>query len=233
MDAIELAFAGAARQARLVADGTVSSRELVGAVPGPHRPPEPGAQRVPRRLRRGRARAGAARRRPPVRRRGRRRAAAGRPRRDQGRRRRRRRRHDLGHRGARAARPAGQPRRGPAARRGRDRRRPDERAGAHAVAVHGDADLRRDPQPVGARPDSGRLERRLGRGRRGRAVRRGAGQRRGGLDPHPGRLVRALRPQAARGGGSRSGPPTPTPGTASRSSGRSRGRSPTPRCSST
>ena len=32
MDAIELAFAGAARQARLVADGTVSSRELVGAV---------------------------------------------------------------------------------------------------------------------------------------------------------------------------------------------------------
>src|SRR3954468_9614500 len=32
MDAIELAFAGAARQARLVADGTVSSRELVEAV---------------------------------------------------------------------------------------------------------------------------------------------------------------------------------------------------------
>src|SRR3954470_24094665 len=32
MDAIELALAGAARQARLVADGTVSSRELVEAV---------------------------------------------------------------------------------------------------------------------------------------------------------------------------------------------------------
>src|SRR4051794_14741549 len=32
MDAIELAFAGAARQARLVAEGSVSSRELVAAV---------------------------------------------------------------------------------------------------------------------------------------------------------------------------------------------------------
>ena len=44
---------------------------------------------------------------------------------------------------------------------------------------------------------AGRLERRLGRRGRGRAVRGRARLRRRRLDPHPGRLLRAVRPQAA------------------------------------
>ena len=204
-----------------------------GRGPGPHRPPEPGAQRVPRRLRRERADPGRPGRRPAVRRRGRRRPAAGRARGDQGRRRRRGRRHDLGHRGPRAAGPAGQPRGGPAAGRRRDRRRPHERARAHAVAVHRDADLRRDPQPVGPRPHAGRLERRVGRRGRGRPVR---GRRRAataparsGSRPRSAGCSGSSRPAAA----SRSGRPTPTPGTGSPSSARWPAPWPTPPCSST
>ena len=104
MDAIELAFAGAARQARLVADGTVSSRELVGAVLDRIDRLNPVLNAFRAVYAEGALAQAEPRRRPAVRRRGRRRPAAGRPRGDQGRRRRRRRRHDLGHRGARAAR---------------------------------------------------------------------------------------------------------------------------------
>ena len=58
MDATDLAFAGAARQARLIAAGEVSARELVERDARPHRAPRPAAQRLPRRLRRARARRG-------------------------------------------------------------------------------------------------------------------------------------------------------------------------------
>ena len=199
MDAIELAFAGAARQARLVADGTVSSRELVGRGPGPHRPPEPGAQRVPRRLRRERAGPGRPGRRPavaPAR-------AATRPLlgvpvaiKDDA---------DvagdvttLGHRGPRAA---GRCRTATSCARLRA-------AGAIVVGRTNVPELMqwpftetltfgatRNPWDLDRTP--GRLERRLGRRGRGRPVRRRAGQRRRRLDPHPGRVLRAVRAQAA------------------------------------
>ena len=63
-------------------------------------------------------------------------------------------------------------------------------------AVHRVADVRRDPQPVGPQPDARRVQRRLGRrGGRGPGRRR-ARLRRRRLDPHPRRLLRAVRPQA-------------------------------------
>ena len=95
--------------------------------------------------------------------------------------------------------PAAGRRRGrpPPARRRRGHRRQDEDARARALAVHGVGDLGRHPQPVGHRPDTRRLQRRVGRRGRGRDRARRARRRRRGLDPHPGRLHRPLRPQAA------------------------------------
>ena len=83
----------------------------------------------------------------------------------------------------------------PARRRRRDHRQ-DQRPGAGDRPVHGDADLRRHPQPVGPQPHARRVERRLGRRGRGRPGRRRARLRRRRLDPHPRRLLRPLRPQA-------------------------------------
>ena len=66
-----------------------------------------------------------------------------------------------------------------------------------ATRLHRVADVRRHPQPVGPAPHERRLQRRLGdRGRR-RAGQRRARHRRRRLDPHPRRLLRAVRPQAA------------------------------------
>ena len=72
----------------------------------------------------------------------------------------------------------------------------------HVPGARGDvrdrvARLRRDAQPVGPGADLRRLERRLGHRGRRRARRRGAGDGRRGLDPHPGRGVRAVRAEAA------------------------------------
>ena len=70
---------------------------------------------------------------------------------------------------------------------------------ARPVAVHGVDHVGRHPQPVGHGPHAGRLERRVGRrGRRRAGAGRGRRRRRG-LDPHPRRLLRAVRPQAAHG----------------------------------
>ena len=87
--------------------------------------------------------------------------------------------------------------RAPAARRGRDRGRQDDDARARAVAVHRVDHVGRHPQPVGHRPHAGRLERRLGGRGGGRARAGGGGRRRRRLDPHPRRVLRAVRAQAA------------------------------------
>ena len=200
-------------------------------VPGAHRAAEPRAQRLPRRLaEQALAEADAA----DARRGGRRPApAARRAGRDQGRRRRRRRAHTLGPRRTarrRRARDAEVVRR--AARRGRGRRRQDERARADDLAVHGDAELRRDAQPVGARPHAGRLERRLGRGGRRGPVRRRAGLRRRPARSASRRASAGCSASSPSATASRSAPKRDA-GTGSASSGRSRGGWPTPRCSST
>ena len=73
----------------------------------------------------------------------------------------------------------------------------DDDARAGALAVHRVGDLGRHPQPVGYRPDARRVQRRVGRRGRGRDRAGRARRRRRGLDPHPRRLHRPLRPQAA------------------------------------
>ena len=116
-----------------------------------------------------------------------------------------------------------------AAQRGRRDPRQDARARDDDRAVHGVADLRHHPQPVGPAAHAGRLQRRLGGRGRGGPVLGGARLRRRRLDPHPGRLLRAVRAQAAarpradaRRWSSR--------GTTSRPGARSRAASPTARC---
>ena len=65
------------------------------------------------------------------------------------------------------------------------------------LPVHRVADVRGDPQPVASRALAGRQQRRQ-RGRGGRrAGSAGTGLRRRRLDPHPGDLVRPVRPQTA------------------------------------
>src|SRR4051794_35210924 len=61
----------------------------------------------------------------------------------------------------------------------------------------GGGGARRGAQPVGARPHAGRLERRVGRGGRGRPVRRRARHRRRRVDSHPGGVLRRVRHEAA------------------------------------
>ena len=81
----------------------------------------------------------------------------------------------------------------------------------------------------GTRAHRRRLQRRLGRRRRRRARRRGARHRRRRLDPHPRRLLRPVRPQAAarpRADGARLARHVGRPA-------RSRAACSTPRCSST
>ena len=71
-----------------------------------------------------------------------------------------------------------------------------QRARAHAVAVHGERDVRHHAQPLGSPALAGGLERRQRGGGRGgaRGCRCGLGRRR--LDPHPGGVVRVVRPEA-------------------------------------
>ena len=77
--------------------------------------------------------------------------------------------------------------------------REDDAVGVRAHRDDGDAAVRRDPKPVGHRPLSRRVERRV-RGARGRGRRpAGARQRRRRLDPHPGVVLRARRAQADAG----------------------------------
>ena len=83
------------------------------------------------------------------------------------------------------------------ARGGRDRDRQDPRARGRPVALHRDAAARRHPQPLEHRPHPGRLQR---RGRRGRRRGHGPGGdrlRRRRLGPHPRRLDRPGRAEAA------------------------------------
>ena len=86
---------------------------------------------------------------------------------------------------------------------------------------------------MGPQPHAGRLQRRLGGGGRGRPRRRRARLRRRRLDPHPGRLLRPLRPQDRSAAGSRSRRRTSRLARHSRSTARSSAVSPTRRCSST
>ena len=190
----DLAFAGLDEHLRLLASGEVTSRAADRPVPGPDRAPRPGAQRLPRRVRRARAGRGHAGRRAPPRRRGP--PAAGRPDRDQGRHRHPGRGHRLGHRRGRDPGRRGLRARAPAAHRGRRVPRQDQRPRADDHAVHGVADVGHHAQPVGPPAQRRRVERRLCGGRRGRARLGGGGLRRRRLDPDPGRRVRPVRPQA-------------------------------------
>ena len=75
--------------------------------------------------------------------------------------------------------------------------RQDPRARGGPLALHRDAAARRHPQPLEHRPHAGRLQRRR---RGGRGGGRGPGRdrlRRRRLDPHPGRLDRPGRAEAA------------------------------------
>ena len=193
----DLAFAGLAQHTELLARGETTSQELTELFLERIDAPRPDAQRLPRGVRRAwraprphQADARRRERRPAP--------AAGRPAGDQG-------RH--GHRRAQVTamgscaveEPAQRRLRGRAAAAQRRRRDPrqDARARDDDRAVHGVADVRHHPQPVGPAAHARRLERRLGRGGRRRAVLGGARLRRRRLDPHPGRLLRAVRPQAA------------------------------------
>ena len=86
--------------------------------------------------------------------------------------------------------------RAPPARGGRGDPRQDQPARAGDHRRHGVAQLGRHPQPVGHRAHAGWLERRQRRGGGGRPGAAGARHGRRRLDPHPGRLLRAVRPQA-------------------------------------
>ena len=189
----DLAFAGLARQAELVRERRGVRARTGRALLAPDRALRPAAERVRRRLRRAGARSRRTTPRPgplsgvPI-------AVkdemdiAG----------------EVTSHGTQAFDPpatAGLRGRAPAARGRRDRGRQDEDARARAVAVHGVDHVGRDAQPVGHGPHARRFERRLGgRGRRGAGAGRGRRRRRR-LDPDPGRLLRAVRAQAAHGAG--------------------------------
>ena len=156
-----------------------------------HRGARPRAQRVRRRLRRrrpGRGRRGRARRRAPVRRRADR---------DQEQPRDRRQAADLRRRVLRRLGGALRPQRRPAPQggglRGRGLDHP-ARVGHPAVDQH--QALRADAQPVGPGAHERRLLGRLGHGGRRRHGAHRPRQRRRRLDAHPGRVLRARRPQA-------------------------------------
>ncbi len=74
--------------------------------------------------------------------------------------------------------------------------RPHQRARARSPAGHRTRASRTDQEPLGSGAHPGRLERRLGRCRRGRDRPARARQRRRRLDPHPRLLLRPLRPEA-------------------------------------
>ena len=164
-------------------------------LPGSHRAAGSPAAQLPRGAGRHRAPGGPGRAAPPRRRRAA--AAARRSGRDQRRRRRRRRTHAV--RQQRGLDP-GHPGRGscqPATRGGRGDHRQNRCAGTDDLPVHRIADVRGDPQPMGHRAHAGRQQRRQRcRGGR-RAGAAGAGLRRRRLDPHPVRLVRPVRAEAA------------------------------------
>ena len=65
------------------------------------------------------------------------------------------------------------------------------------LAVHRDGGLGRDAQPLGSLEEPGRLQRRVRGGGRGGPRRRGVGFRRRRVDPDPGVVHRPLRPEAA------------------------------------
>ena len=90
---------------------------------------------------------------------------------------------------------------GPLVRRlraaGASDRRQDRAARARDLRLHRVRALGRDPQPLGPRAQHGRLVGRQRRGGRGRAGRRRDRVRRRRLDPDPGGVLRPVRPQAA------------------------------------
>ncbi len=197
MDAADLAFAGLARQAQLIASGEVSSRELVDVALARIERIDPQlnafrivfAQRARTEAEQADGRRGAGGERPllgvPV-------AVKD----DM---------HVAGEITAQGTAAVGdavagrQRDRSPPARGRRDRDRQDQRARADDVAVHGDGHLRRDAQSVGPGPHPGRLERRHRRGGRRRPGRRRHGVGRPGLHPHPRGLQRAVRPEGPEG----------------------------------
>ena len=87
----------------------------------------------------------------------------------------------------------------PAARRRVRDRRQDGAARDAAILPTTRAARTGHPQPVGPRPHPRRLQRRLGGRGGGRHGADRPRQRRRRLDPHPGRLLRPGRPEAARG----------------------------------
>ena len=158
MDAIDIAYAGAARQAELIADGEVSSREVVEATLARIEARRPAPERLSRRLRRARAARGRPGRRAPQ---GQGDApAARRAGRHQGRGQHGRRDHRVGDGRARRRQARGRRVRPPPARGGGDPHRQDERARDDDLAVHRDPDVGRHPQPVEPRPHARRVERR-------------------------------------------------------------------------
>ncbi len=195
MDAAELAFAGIARQAELIRAGDISSRELVDLYLERIERLDPLMNSLPHRLRRAGPRGG--RRGRSARRRGRECAVARRPiaLKDE---------VDVEgelttHGTAGFDRPATPTR--PTTGKLRE-------AGAILIGKTTLSELAiwpftetealgRDPQPLGPHADLRRVERRLRRGRRGGPRRRGLRLRRGRVDPHPRRLQRALRAEAA------------------------------------
>ena len=168
MDSIELAFAGAAEQARMLAAGAVTAPALTELYLDRIARLDPELRVLPggvRRCARAEAAAAAQERLDA----GERLPLLGVPDRDQGRRRRRRRGHHLRQQRARPG--ADQGRRGgaPAAGGGCGDPRQDRGAGDDDLAVHRDGDLRRHAQSVGHRPHAGRQQRRQ-RCRGGRRV---------------------------------------------------------------
>ena len=79
--------------------------------------------------------------------------------------------------------------------------RTDEHPGVRPAHRRRECSLRRHPQPVGPGPDARRLERRGGRGHRGRDVSPGPRQRRRRIHPDPGLVLRTGGPQSQPGSG--------------------------------